>query len=74
MEDVAHCGYIFFFNFFQRVFVHLLKEVKASGGCHGLCINMLLTSYLFLEKALSLKKRSFNFFYYKRRLLNDFFS
>ncbi|MEQ6354939.1 hypothetical protein ABNX05_09965 [Lysinibacillus sp. M3] len=21
---------------FQRVFKHLLKEVKASGGCHGI--------------------------------------
>lgn len=51
MEDVAHCGYIFFFNFFQRVFGHLLKEVKASGGCRELCINMLQLSTYFLEKA-----------------------
>ncbi|MEQ6356381.1 hypothetical protein ABNX05_17275 [Lysinibacillus sp. M3] len=51
MEDVAHCGYIFFFNFFQRVFGHMLKEVKASGGWHGLCINMFLTSYLLFRKS-----------------------
>ncbi|PJO43708.1 sigma-70 family RNA polymerase sigma factor [Lysinibacillus xylanilyticus] len=25
-----------FVNFFQRVFKHPLKEVKASGGCHGI--------------------------------------
>ncbi|MGE7952575.1 hypothetical protein [Lysinibacillus xylanilyticus] len=24
------------FNFFQRMFKHLLKEVKACGGCHGI--------------------------------------
>ncbi len=36
MEDVARCGYIFFFNFFQRVCGHPLKEVKASGGCYGI--------------------------------------
>ncbi|MFJ8518637.1 DUF5412 family protein [Lysinibacillus xylanilyticus] len=24
------------FNFFQRVFKHPLKEVEASGGCHGI--------------------------------------
>ncbi|MEY9977652.1 hypothetical protein [Lysinibacillus sp. RC79] len=24
------------FNFFQRVSKHPLKEVKASGGCHGI--------------------------------------
>lgn len=36
MEDVARCGYIFFFNFFQRVCGHPLKEVKAFGGCYGI--------------------------------------
>jgi len=25
-----------YFNFFQRVFGHPLKEVKASGGYHGI--------------------------------------
>jgi len=24
------------FTFFQQVFGHLLKEGKASGGCHGI--------------------------------------